>query len=231
MSRRLIIPCAGEQKGWGNFLNTRKYLAPVFGEKLLHRTLRKFHAADPSMWLTVLFHPDAEIDLPKLPNAHIAVEVPPSYMLGEENKLMSSRRFWNPTGRTIIAFGDVFFSDAAIEAIMAANSNQIEWFGRSGPGTLTNWPFSEIFAISIPANKRTLLLYAIRAMKRAVWEGRIEEGKAWHCYRHLIGVPLDSGIFGSTNFTEIDDLTQDFDCPECYLRWRDACGSFDELPV
>ncbi len=223
---RLIIPCAGEQRGWGNFLGIRKYLAPVFGEKLLHRTIRQFHARIPGLSTVVVLHPDAEIDLPTL---SISVEIPPPDLLGESNKLLSSYHLWDRQDRTIIVFGDVFLTDEAVSTILANASACPAWFGRSGPGTMTYWPYSEIFAVAFTAERVLQMRAGIQLAQEAVAAGEIEEAKAFHVYRSLVGIPLTEARFESTYFTEIDDLTQDFDCPECYCRWVQAAGSSQEV--
>jgi hypothetical protein len=205
-------------------MGIRKYLAPVLGEKLLHRTLRQFQRAAPCLWKAVILHPDADQDeMPAVENLHI--EVPPQHMLGEENKLLSSCRLWDPIGKTVIVFGDVFLTDEAVNTIMATRSHKIEWFGRSGPGTKTGWPFAEVFALSFPYQRIPELIEAVEAAKAASRAEEIEVAKAWHAYRYLAGIPLTEGCVVGDHFTEIDDLTQDFDCPECYRRWQQAAGT------
>jgi len=202
-------------------------MLPVFGEPLLHQTLRRFQEAIPGLQTTVMLHPDADIDIPDYGYV-VNHKVLPRELLGQANKLLSSREFWDPARQTIIAFGDVYFSDAAIDAVLATRTDAIEWIGRSGPGTMTYWPYSEIFAVTFPAARIIQLVEAIAVTAAAANAGTIEEAKAWDCYRQLEGIPLTEWRMGG-HFTEIDDLTQDFDCPECYSRWCQASGSPQSL--
>lgn len=197
-------------------------MVPVFGEKLLHRTIRQFHERIPGLSIAVVLHPSAAIDLPTL---SVSVEIPPPDLLGESNKLLSSYHLWDRQDRTIIVFGDVFLTDEAVSIILANASARPAWFGRSGPGTLTRWPYSEIFAVSFTAERVPQMRAGIQLAQEAAAADEIAEAKAFHVYRSLVGIPLTEHRFESTDFTEIDDLTQDFDCPECYRRWVQASGS------
>ena len=137
--------------------------------------------------------------------------------------------FWSPTLRTIVLFGDVFFSEAAMEAIAACPATGIQWFGREGPG-LSGHKHGELFGVSIPLSEQ-------KRMRRTMWKvrwlrrlRRIKRTRGWECYRLLHHLPLRKQRIAG-DFLEIEDETEDFDFPHEYLSWMDAFGAKLGFPL
>lgn len=220
---RLIIPCAGTQTRWGNYLGVPKYMAPVFGEPLLCRTVRQFRERIPGLSICVPLRRNLVT-----PPVGVNFLYPEQQLLGESNRLLSSVPEWDPTGRTTIVFGDVYFTGAAVDTIVATETDAIQWFGRSGPSETTGHSCAEIFGVTFPARHAEQLIEASRYVQ-SVYRCRGQEDlvRAWTCLRHLEGQPLehDTGRIDSKklqHFTEIDDMTDDFDYPNEYDSWLAA---------
>jgi hypothetical protein len=221
---RLIIPCAGEQTRWQNHLDVPKYMAPVFGEPLLCRTVRKFRERCPDLTVIVLLHPDRP--KPTLPDDVIFYR-PYGDQLGQHYKLLSSLPCWAPIERTFILFGDVFMSNETIDAFLATRTGglicqqTVQWFGRSGDGVVTGCKRQEIFGLTFPANQSQQLARAAMLAMSDMYRGGTTRSKAWETYRRLVGLPKN-GEWPGPNFHELADISEDFDTPGDYRGWLDA---------
>jgi hypothetical protein len=73
-------------------------------------------------------------------------------VLNESNagadKFLSSRELWNRNGRTIILYGDVYFTEEAIVAIFEYPHADWRLFGRAFESTFTGSDHGECFGIS-----------------------------------------------------------------------------------
>jgi hypothetical protein len=130
------------------------------------------------------------------------------HLRAESFKLTSTASAWNLEGRTLLLFGDVWFSDAAITLILEyPHQDTICFFGRKGPSKLTGKPYGEIFAISFYPQHHSVLK-AIRGVDHAM---------GWNVFRLL-----EKMSYPDLKFVEIDDWTEDFDTAEDYHRWLKA---------
>jgi len=156
-----------------------------------------------------------------VPGAELYV-LPADADYDDSTKLLSSLPIWDVEDRTIIVFGDVCCTDAAVETILGINSNEIEWFGHAGANAVTGKHCGEIFGLTFPASRCPELMHAAMAVKRLLDEGRLRKCKAWETYCQLHGLPFQyrrSPAPTPACFTEIVDETEDFDRPRDYERW------------
>jgi hypothetical protein len=214
---RAIIICAGEATRWNNHLGVPKHLAPVDGEPILNRAVRLLQANGVS-------------------DIHVVSKDDPRYAIegasqliptlnyadnADADKFLSSKQLWNQEGRTVVFYGDVYFTEAGMARICEYTGTEWTLFCRRDSSKYTGTPWGECFAQSFyPADipKHEAALHRIAKLYKA---GIINRCGGWEHYHAMIGLPdhqVRSTIFKG-NFVEIDDFTDDFDYPEDYDRF------------
>lgn len=107
-------------------------------------------------------------------------------------------------------FGDVFFTNEAIDAILAGTD---EFYGRTKSSGVKN--YGEMFAIkATPRLNETL-----RRMWSEYKSGKRRRLWSWDLYSEIQGKDFYQHR-NTGNFTEINDMTEDFDKPADIDRWR-----------
>lgn len=193
----IIIPAAGRQSRWGKgtLSQVNKLVIPIRGEPLLLRTHRQLDERDHLP--TVLRSPEAPTALAGTGIGH-------------------SVAAWKPGHRTAVLFGDVVWSDAALDLVLACQAAPVTWFGRSGPGKHGR-RHREIFGLSFSASQQAPFRATIKAFAAMRPKGMTCGG--WPLYALMQGRAWNDYIVDE-NFVEIDDETSDFDRPEDWLFWR-----------
>lgn len=218
MNRTVIIVAAGEGTRWGDYLGKPKHMVKIEkGEPIINRTIRqvKSHEAD-----LVIYAKEPKI-------WGLKTEKPknnPEW--GEANKLFSSLDSWNKEGRTIILFGDTYFTESAMDTIMQHDKNGFWVFGRAFNSKITGKPYGEIFALSFYPEDREKLFFALERVSKLEERAVIDKANVWAVYRAMMKLPddiMNDHIVGG-NFVNIDDWTEDFDLPRDYdvfrKRWK-----------
>jgi hypothetical protein len=187
-------------------------MAPVFGEPLIHRTLRQLNERGA--------HDIALIAFDKGYEAHgVQVTEPTWTSMLDATGIGISWALWSKEQRTVVLFGDVFFTDFAADALFSmlpASEFDVCWYGRSGPGS-KGYPWKELFGLSFYPQAQLNLMGHIERVRTIRQQHPEIKGGGWPIYRSLRGLnlwgyyPVTSG-----NFYEIDDDTTDFDEPEHY---------------
>lgn len=204
---RAIILAGGKSERWANHLGIRKHLLLVDGETLLDRMVRLLRERDVT---------DIHLVGP------YEIEGAQSHRDDSDDGIdgrLASRRWWCHHRRTVILMGDVWYSDAAMDAIVGHRQNPC-LFARFGRSDLTGKGYGEIWANSfMPQHQeahagslsRVLLLHRRHRIKRAgLWESyMLDHGK-------LLPRPR---LANHGQAVEIDDWTEDFDYPEDWDRW------------
>lgn len=216
---KAIILCAGEASRWGNHLNTPKHLIELEGEKLLHRTIRLLKDRGIDEIYTVVkditgtyYHPDSVQWVAKIDYENNA----------DADKFLSSKDLWNDKGRTIVLYGDVYFTNEAIDTILSFSDKEWTLFAREGASSITGTPWGECFALSFyPKDHKRMeeMLHYIATLWKT---GVIKRCGGWELYRAMTG-RRDKKVRHphtiTTNFVEINDFTEDFDRPEDLDMW------------
>jgi hypothetical protein len=207
---RVIILAAGDGTRWGDYRGTPKHLAKVEGKTLLERTCSQF-----------LKYAD-DVCVIGLDNRY-QVEGTSLYVIKAQNthwkdasKFLSSKNLWLHDGRTVLVFGDVYFTSEAVKTIMK-EKDSFKFFLRTGPNEETGARWKEIFALSFDqtmAPKIGQNLLYLTSM------GQVDIQAGWALYRYMIG-PAPSGMFENSHFVEINDWTEDFDFPEDLEIWEE----------
>lgn len=214
IKQRAIIIAAGDGTRWGKYLGIDKHFIEIDGEKLIHRTVRQLRDNGiEDIWVVGKDKryeiPGAKFFLPELNEHNDGVD-----------KFLNSKELWID-GRTIVLYGDVYFSEYAMGKIVNHNHRDWQLFARAFGSRITGCKWGECFAQSfytehIPEHKRNLE----KAVK--LWhQGKIRRPSGWQHYRFMIGLPpnrVDEPFVGD-RFVNIDDFTDDFDSPDDYDRW------------
>lgn len=204
---RVIIPAAGSGSRWNNFRGTPKHFATVNGEILINRTINQFNKyANDLIVISNDFNIPARVEKP---------------LIGDWNdsaKLWSSNHLWSSTERNIIVFGDVWFSEKAVD-IITSNTDPIQFFLRPGPSSITKKPYKEIFAIAFDGGK---IEFVRNVLKQVIDENKSGAG-AYLLFiklNNLDKVPYRHHFDNKQSFIEINDFTDDFDHPIDLIRWE-----------
>lgn len=204
---RVIIPAAGSGLRWSNFRGTEKHLVIVENQVLLHRTISQFKKYTNDIIV---------ISKDKL-NIDSVVEHP---QIGEWNdaaKLYSSAHLWSDQ-RNIIAFGDVWFSDQAVETIVN-NKDPVQFFLRPKASKITGKNYKEIFALSFDGGQKD---FVRNTLDQVIKENNQGPG-AYLLYkkiRNLEGLKVQNHFIDKSNYIEINDWTEDFDHPHDLEIWE-----------
>jgi choline kinase len=203
---RIIIAAAGEGRRWNNFRNIPKHLITIENEKLLHRIYKQFrHFSDD----IVIISSDERYAIEG------ATLKPP--MIGDWldfGKIYSSNYLWSDE-KTIIVFGDVYFTDEAVQTIMS-NRDPYKFFMRKGPSKYTGKGHKEIFAFSFEGSMNEEIKKHIKDLIDIKQGG----AGAWRLYLHMNNITHSRDYFKGDGYVEINDWTDDFDYPEDLLKWE-----------
>lgn len=203
---KVIVAAGGEGRRWNNFLNIPKHLITIDGETLLNRICRQFGKYTTEI---VILSADERY---RIDGATLKAP-----MLGDWldfGKIYSSSHLWSDD-RTIIVFGDVYFTDDAVKTIMS-NKDQYKFFMRKGPSKYTGKGHKEIFAFSFSGDMNEKIKAHIHELVAKKQGG----AGAWRLYLHMNNVTHPRDYFKSDGYIEINDWTDDFDYPEDLLKWE-----------
>ncbi len=204
---RAIICCAGKAVRWG--VKPPKHLIQIDGKPLLHHTIDGLVARGVNDIFITAFS-----DLYKKDGAVI---VSPTMSLYPNTGLGHSVEYWSDTDRTVVIFGDVFFSKRALDKIIEPTDN-IQWYGRDGRSNF-GCPHGELFAIAFMPKHHEEIKSACQLVLNAKKAGEIERTSGWELYRVMNKIPYSDHIVGD-NFCDINDETDDFDSPADFKLWR-----------
>lgn len=221
ISTRAIIICAGEVTRWNKYLGVDKHFIEIDDEQILKRTVRLLKKNGIK-----------DIYIVSKEDKRYAIKGTKQFVpkLNEYNggvdKFLNSQELWLQKGRTIVLYGDVYFSEYAMETIV--NHNHVDWqlFGRAFGSRITGCKWGECFAQSFygPHIKqhREMLETAVKLWHRE----KIRNPSGWQHYRFMIGLPpekVDTIMVGD-RFVNIDDETEDFDTKEDYIAFMKTTG-------
>lgn len=203
---RVLILAAGEGSRWENYRGVQKHRLVIEGEVLIERTVRQFlkYSSD-----VVVVGSDESYEV-----EGARCYIPPYHRKWKDMaKFWSSRDIWSDE-RTVLVFGDVYFTDEAVETIMK-DKGEFTFFLRSKGSTLTGKPWREIFGIAFNGLSNEMLKARILEI---IETDRAFRTGGWHLYKRL------EHEFKDTFSVEIDDWTEDFDFPVDIDRWEENRG-------
>lgn len=206
---RVIIAAGGEGERWNDFRNTPKHLIKIEEEILLHRTVKQFKKYSNDI---IIIAKDERYKVEG--SGLVSPQIGNWYDFG---KIYSSNHIWSDK-KTIIVFGDVYFTDEAVNKIMT-DKNEYRFFLRKGPSKYTGKGHKEIFAISFSASMNEKIKTYIEELvdKKQTGAG------AWRLYLHMhnkSNIRSVEECFKAGGYTEINDWTEDFDRAQDILKWE-----------
>lgn len=203
---RVLILAAGEGSRWENYRGVQKHKLVIEGEVLIERTVRQFLKYSSDV-VVVGSDKSYEVDGARC-------YIPPYHPKWKDMaKFWSSRDIWSEE-RTVLVFGDVYFTDEAVETIMK-DEGEFTFFIRSKASNLTGKPWREIFGIAFKGSSNEML----KARILEIIESSIAfRTGGWHLHKRLVHE------FKNTFSVEIDDWTEDFDFPVDIDRWEENRG-------
>lgn len=187
-----------------------KQLHQICGEPILHRTVRQFLAR--GVRPVVIAH-DSRLHVDGAEAYDVGEHGPANRWLVEG--IILSAPLWS--GRMIGVFGDVCFTDAALDTICAEDG--FRFFGRDHNSTITGG-YPELFAWTW-GNEDTATL--MRGLDVGLEDALRKDpsgtgynymtGAIWQPYRSIEGIDIDAHCKVGALWAEIDDLTDDVDYP------------------
>lgn len=215
----VIIPAAGSGDRWGDFTGVPKQLVVVGGTPVIVRTVEGAtrHGAH-RVYVTV---PQPGW-LPGVEEFEWPVEVEPARF--EADRFLNCHELWSTDGRTVILYGDVYFSESALTQILASDLGTFTVFGRRSRSWITGCRHGEIFALGWPSTENDLVLTQLRRLVGLQAAQVIHRSLGWELYRAMSGADdahIEDPRFGHPDrFVLVDDWTDDFDTPEELLEWN-----------
>lgn len=197
---RVLIACAGPDK-WRTQDGTPRHLVPVDGEPLLHRTVRQALTYSDDVYVLA-----GNDDRYRIAGAKWKVHAEPT-----PNEFVTSRQWWSQAGRTVLLLGDTYYTDHAIDVIAGYNRQRWQLFGRKNASKVTGTPWGEYFACSWWPQHQQMMLEHLDQVILARAVGIAQRCTGWELLRSIQRTPLNEHVVNPMWFTEIDDLTDDFD--------------------
>jgi hypothetical protein len=222
MGYRVVILAAGDGTRWKNYRETPKHLVEIEGQRLLDRTISQYKKYTDDIVVvgsderyridgTQLFVPDRPMKF-----------VYPNYVpreWREMDKFLSSVHLWDTSKRTILVYGDVYFTDEAVHTIM---THEGSWrcFCRTKESQITGKMCKEIFSFSLDPEHHNVFQRALDVLAST----NTTTG-GWSLFRYLTSGNANVNknyeqVFNNDKYVEIDDWTEDFDFPNDLIEWE-----------
>jgi hypothetical protein len=210
---RTLILAAGEATRWNNHLDMPKHMVPIDGEPLIHNMQRRLDNLGVTD-VHVITHNPEFVRPPAVQQT--PREVDRAWIHRHEG----SRHLWHPEDKTLILYGDTYYTDRLLHLMVESECNDWHVYGRSGPSELTGKKYGEIFAWAFrPQHHKTLDAarnVAIAYTENGLWDRCI----GWEVYYIATRQLPWSDFPEDVHFVDWDDATEDFDCPEDWDRWK-----------
>jgi hypothetical protein len=207
---RVIILAAGDGTRWGNYRDTPKHLVTVEKEVLLQRTVKQFLKYTDDVCIIGLDDrynvEGATLYIPKGINTNYK----------DANKFMCSQTLWNKNGRTVLVFGDVYFTNDAVKTIMKT-TGEFKWFLRKDASEFSGARWKEIFALAFDA---TMINNITQTILMLISRDQVKTQAGWALYSTMTGDRIPRS-FVNHHHVNIDDWTEDFDYPEDLQIWEE----------
>ena len=107
---------------------------------------------------------------------------------------------------TCFLYGDTYYTESAIEAIVKADTDRILFFG------------NERSIVAVKITDQAEFRYHKERVKKKYIAGEIGQCKGWQVYQSFTGQDLSAKPAIKENFVVLDDGTADVNTPEDYRR-------------
>ncbi len=216
--------------GKAPYLDTPKQLVEIDGEALVHRTVRLLRERGITDIIVTATDDRFIADGARRVELDNPAPVPNGL-----NCFYATQPLWAEDDRTCIMFGDVFYTDAAIDTITSHSSDDYHVFRRPGPSEVTGCQWDEPFAITFGRHEWTRILKVADELRV-----KLPRARKPHVWMHLammggltsfmVGDAVKENVASVPGQTHIDDWTDDIDTP---LDWRRFVGRYyrDKLNI
>lgn len=190
----------------------RRHFCLVNGERVIDRIIRQLRARGVT---------DIGIICPDLPGYVIEGTRRIAPVFAEwGHEALNGQDDWSATARTLMVYGDTIFTDRAMDTITGFAPRTFQMFGRFGNGVIKGGG-GELFAFSFWPEGRAEWLAALELAFALKAQGIIRRAGSWEGYRVMGGAR--GPVVGLHRlypavFTNIRDLTDDFDNPGQYAK-------------
>lgn len=211
---RIIIAAGGKAERWKNYRNVPKHLVVVEGEVLLERTIKQFKKYTDDI---IISNNDNYVF------DGIRLEKPLEGDWYDFGKIYSSHHLWS-NDKTFIIYGDVYFTDEAVEKIMTSQGDY-KFFLRSSSSKFTNKKYGEVFGIAFSGDMSDKIKKNIETLIK----GKRKGAGTWELYYYMhsiSGITKVKSTFNLGGYIEIDDWTDDFDTQEDIENWEKSRLAF-----
>lgn len=200
---KTLILCNGPEVRINGIL---KQLLPVAGKPILRRTVDLLRDRGQNDITIVTGNPKLMFD-----------DVP-SYDPGPDEPGtavgLSSSELWSQKAPTLLLLGDVFYTEEAIDTILAPTDEDWQFYCRFGYNQDGSLGGGEGWAVKFKPKVGPKYRGVLISLSRR----KLPDCHFWQHYRAMNGAdPLVHVDFGYRII--IDDLTEDFDTRESYQRW------------
>ena len=218
---KVLVLAQGNNRRWTNptkrygelFLNTPKHLIKIDGETIVGRSRRLFEEAGCE---AVVIGPQDE----RYGNT---VTLKNPFPTGTEmDKLLATVELWSQDSRTIIAWGDCYYTEEAAKTIVEHKDDDLHYFRRPGPSSATGHRWDESFAVSFGPQDHQRVIDVAKKVVAAVKTGRISRDHIrthYACHLGIGNIDSVAALQNTKGQTIIDDWSDDFDKPEEFVSW------------
>lgn len=212
-----IVIAAGEATRWaGAYGIARKHHIVIDGERIIDRTVRLIRRHTDVVY--VVARPgDDGYDVPGA--LRVDAQLDPAF--GDADKFLSSRALWNRHGRTVVVYGDCYFTSDAIRTIFTESRRKWLLFCRFGASTVTGATSGECWAQSFWPEHQRQHEQNLRRIADLWRKGLIKRCGGWE-HARAMGGATDDRLRKHRRYpcmVEISDSTEDFDLPRDLERW------------
>jgi hypothetical protein len=203
---KVIVLAAGSGERWNNYRGTPKHFLNVEGEVLIERTIRQFSRYTDDILVVgsgqEYSFSNTSLFIPAVTDTDVR--------FGDMLKFYSSMHLWSDV-RTVLVFGDVYFTDDAVSRIMSSDLD-FTFLLRSNPRGQAGGR-REVFALSFKGSMNQVISDAI--LKHIKGRSALQAG-GWFLYNSLVR----PNYVYNNNHIDIDDWTTDFDYPDDIELWE-----------
>lgn len=218
MSTKYIIIAGGDGTRWDNYTGKPKHFAVIGNEPILYRTINLLRANHVAYGDIYVASKDYKVEY--VHNYHIE----PNYAdHADADKFLSSSDLWNEEGRTVILYGDVYFSEDAIKQIIDYPKTHWTMFCRPTASKITGTPWGECFAVSFYDFDNKMAFDKLWQLIHLYKGKALDRIGGWEWARIVAEVPINKMADHQEDlplYYVIDDITDDIDYPDDYDRLK-----------
>jgi hypothetical protein len=220
---RVLVLAHGDGRRWCDesgapFLGIPKHLVEIEGETLLGRACRLMLARGCEV---IVVGPDDRYRVPGCALEHLDAINACGCDMG---KLLDCRHLWSTTERTVIMWGDVWYSEECADSIASRDGGDYHVWRRPGRSRTTGHKWDESFAVSFGPGEHARVIDRAEYVAGLVASGQV---KASHIRSHLAAMDrLVPAMWENLrrvaklpSQTHVDDWTDDFDSPAEWEAW------------